>query len=79
MYSILEAGGKEKRTAKGIVKSVIIKERRHEIYKNIFETSDKMDSKMKVIRAPKHRIYTMGLIKVFCRLTTTRDGLRMMG
>ena len=35
MYSILETGGKEKRTANGIVKSIFVKEFRHEIYKTI--------------------------------------------
>ena len=56
--------GVEKRTAKGIVKNVIEKELKHEIYKNILKTGDKMYSDMKVIRSEKHEIYTMNLRKV---------------
>ena len=55
---------KENKTAKGIIKSVIIKELGHEIYNNILEMSHKLDLKTKVIRAQKHRIYMMELIKV---------------
>ena len=36
MYSIIEAGGEEKRMATGIVKNVIVKELQHKIYKKYF-------------------------------------------
>jgi len=45
MYSILIDNDKEKKTTKGIVKCVINKELKHEMYKDIFETSGKMYSK----------------------------------
>jgi len=64
MYSVLIDDGKEKKTAKGIGRSVIKKELKHETYKNILETSSKMYSKMKVIRSCKHRLYTMDINKV---------------
>ena len=64
MYSISVDNGKEEKKAKGIVKSVIKKELKHETYKDILETGSKMYSKMKVIRSQKHRIYTMKLNKV---------------
>ena len=64
MYSIKLDNEVEKRTAKGIVKNVIEKELKHEIYKNILKTGDKMYSEMKVIRSEKHEIYTMNLRKV---------------
>jgi len=37
---------------------------KHEIYKDILETSGKMYSDMKVIQSEKHEIYTMNLHKV---------------
>ena len=64
MYSIKLDNEVEKRTAKGIVKNVIQKELKHEIYKNVLETSGKMYSDMKVIKSEKHEIYTMKLHKV---------------
>jgi hypothetical protein len=71
MYSLLleketvEKGKEiEKKTAKGVVKSVIKKELKHETYKNILESSGKMYSKMKVIRSNKHQLYTMEINKV---------------
>ena len=64
MYSIELDNEEDKRTAKGIVKNVIKKELKHEIYKNVLETSGKMYSDMKVIKSEKHEIYTMKLHKV---------------
>ena len=64
MYSVQLDNEKEKKTAKGVVKNVIIKELKHELYKNILETSGKMRSKMKVIRSNKHQIYTMEINKI---------------
>src|SRR5258708_2720585 len=66
MYSILMDDDKDdgKRTAKGIGKSVIRRELKHKIYKDILDTSGRMYSKFKVIRSEKHRIYTMEINKV---------------
>src|SRR5271157_6434450 len=54
----------EKKTAKGVVKSVVKKELQHENYRNILESGGKMYSKMKVIRSTKHQLYTMEINKV---------------
>jgi hypothetical protein len=64
MYSICYDDGKEVKKAKGIVKSVIKKDLRHEKYNDILTSGSKMYSNMKVIRSQKHRIYTMELNKV---------------
>ena len=64
MYSIKLDNDIEKKTAKGIVKSVIKSDLKHETYKNILESGGKMYSNMKVIRSEKHQIYTMSLNKV---------------
>ena len=64
MYSVWLDNETEKKTAKGVVKSVIKKELSHATYKNILETSGKMYSNMKVIRSQKHQIYTMEIKKV---------------
>ena len=64
MYSILKDDGREKKTAKGIVKCVIHKELKHDMYRDILESSSRMYSKMKVIRSQKHQIYTMDIKKV---------------
>ena len=65
MYSIkFDDMGKEKKVAKGIVKSVIKKELTHERYKHILESSGKMYSNMTVIRSEKHKVYTMVINKV---------------
>ena len=37
---------------------------KHETYKNILESGEKMYSNMKVIRSEKHQIYTMSLNEV---------------
>jgi len=41
MYSIKLDDGREKKTAKGVVKCVINKELKHKMYKEILETSGK--------------------------------------
>ena len=65
MYSIkLDDGEEEEKKAKGIVKSVIKKDLKHEMYKKILTTSGKMYSRMKVIRSQKHRVYTMDINKI---------------
>ena len=64
MYSISYEDGLEVKKAKGIVKSVIKKDLRHEKYNDILTSGSKMYSKMKVIRSEKHRMYTMELNKI---------------
>ena len=63
MYSIKLDNDIEKKTAKGIVKSVIKSDLKHETYKNILESGGKMYFNMKIIRSEKHQIYTMSLNK----------------
>jgi hypothetical protein len=64
MYSLLLENGSEKKTAKGVVRSVMSKELKHKTYKNILESNGKMYSKMKVIRSIKHQLYTLEMNKV---------------
>ena len=64
MYSIKLDDENEEKKAKGIVKSVIKKNLKHEMYKKILITSGKMYSRMKVIRSQKHRVYTMDQNKI---------------
>ena len=64
MYSIKFDDGKECKTAKGIVKSVIKKDIKHDMYRDILESGGKMHSKMSVIRSNKHQLYTLELNKV---------------
>ena len=64
MYSVKLDDGKEEKKAKGIVKSVIKKDLKHKMYNKILSTSGKMNSKMKVIRSQKHKVYTMEMSKV---------------
>ena len=64
MYSIKLDDGEEKKKAKGVVKSVIKKDLKHEMYNKILATSGKMRSRMKVIRSQKHRVYTMDMNKI---------------
>ena len=54
----------EKKTAKGVIKSVIKNDLKRGTYKIILETSGKLYSKMKVIRSDKHKLYTMEMNKV---------------
>ena len=54
----------EVKTAKGIVKSVIKKDLKHEMYKNILEKGERRHDKMTVIRSDKHQLYTMEMNKV---------------
>ena len=64
MYSIELNDGSEKKTAKGIVRNVIKNNLKHENYKRILETGERMNSNMKMIRCIDHSIYTMNVTKV---------------
>ena len=64
MYSIKLDDGSEKKTAKGIVSNVIKNHLKHENYKQILETGERMNSSMKMIRSFDHDVYTVNVIKV---------------
>src|SRR5207245_3952201 len=64
MYSVKLDDENEEKKAKGIVKSVIKKDLKHEMYNKILITSGKMYSSMKVIRSQQHRVYTMDINKI---------------
>ena len=64
MYSIKLDDGSEKKTAKGIVSSVIKNHLKHSQYENILETGERMNSNMKMIRSFDHSIYTVNVTKV---------------
>ena len=64
MYSIKLDDGSEKKTAKGIVRNVVKNHLKHENYKQILETGERMNSSMKMIRSFDHDVYTMNVIKV---------------
>ena len=64
MYSIKVDDDSEKKTAKGVVRNVIKTHLKHENYKQILETGERMSSNMKMIRSFDHDIYTMNVTKV---------------
>jgi hypothetical protein len=64
MYSIKLNSQKEEKKAKGIVKSVVKKDLKHEMYDNTLQTTEKLYSQMKIIRSEKHRVYTMTTNKI---------------
>ena len=64
MYSILEAKGAEHRRAKGVKKSVVKRELRHEQYKQcLLQKKHRYDS-MNMIRSDNHRMFSVRLNKV---------------
>ena len=72
MYSIQFDNGNESKKAKGIGKSVIKKDLKHVMYKNILETGEMMRSKIKTIRSNKHQlIYLVVMQMVTVRLSQT--------
>ena len=54
----------EKKTAKGIVRNVIKNHLKHENYKQILETGERMNSSMKMIRSFDHNVYTVNVTKI---------------
>ena len=64
MYSLLFDNDKEEKKAKGIVKNVVEKDLRHEMYSKTLQSGKQMHSKMKVIRSDNHQIYTMSINKI---------------
>ena len=49
---------------KGIVRNVIKNHLKHDNYKQILESGDRMNSSMKMIRSFDHNIYTVNVTKV---------------
>ena len=64
MYSIKLEDDSGKKTAKGIVRNVIKNHLKHNNYKHILETVERMNSSMKMIRSFDHDIYTVNVTKV---------------
>ena len=64
MYSIKLDDDSEKKTAKGIVRNVIKNPLKHDNYKHILETGERMNSSMKMIRSFDYDIYTVNVRKV---------------
>ena len=64
MYSIKLNSDKEEKKAKGVVKSVVERGLKHEMYDKILMESGKKFSKMKMIRSIKHRVYTIEMNKI---------------
>ena len=64
MYSILEAGGKNLKKAKGVKKNVVQKHIRHEQYKQALFDKKTFRHGMDMLRSEGHRIYGQHLNKV---------------
>ena len=64
MYSIKLDDDSEKKTAKSIVRNVLKNHLKHDNYKNILETGERMNSSMKMIRSFDHDKYTVNATKV---------------
>ena len=64
MYSLKLDDNSEKKTAKGIVRSVMKNHSKHDNYKHILETGERMNSSMKMIRSFDQDIYTVNVTKV---------------
>ena len=64
MYSILEAGGINTKSAKGVKKNVVKKHIRHEQYKETLFEKQTFRHGIDVLRSERHRIYGQHLNKV---------------
>ena len=64
MYSILLNDKSEKRTAKGISKTVIKKQFHHELYRNCLISKTKTVNDMKSIRSENHDLFLDNINKV---------------
>ena len=64
MYSILEAGGKNTKKAKGVKKNVVKKHIRHKQYKEALFEKQTFRHGMDVLRSERHSIYGQHLNKV---------------
>ena len=68
MYSYVKDNERTARTAKGIKKQVIIKDIKHEDYKNVLFNNEQIHHKMKTIRSEKHLLgsYELNKISLSC-------------
>ena len=68
MYSYVKDNEQTARTAKGIKKQVIIKDIKHEDYKNVLFNNEQIHHKMKTIRSEKHQLgsYELNKISLSC-------------
>ena len=64
MYSIKLDDDSVKKTAKGIVRNVIKNHLKHDNYRQILETGERMNSNMKMIRSFELNVYTVNVTKV---------------
>ena len=68
MYSYVKDNEQTARTAKDIKKQVIIKDIKHEDYKNVLFNNEQIHHKMKTIRSEKHQLgsYELNKISLSC-------------
>ena len=68
MYSYVKDNEQTARTAKGNKKQVIIKDNKHEDYKNVLFNNEQIHHKMKTIRSEKHQLgsYELNKISLSC-------------
>ena len=59
MYSMVTEEGKEKKTAKGVKRSVLAKEIKHEDYKTCLFTKQECEHKMVSLRSEKHEMSSL--------------------
>ena len=64
MYSLLAYDGEEKKTAKGVCRSVIRKQLKHIMYREVLQQGTYTHATMLRIRAQAHQLYTEKLRKV---------------
>ena len=78
MYSILEAGRKNLKKAKGVKKNVVKKHIRHEQYKEVIFDKKTFRHGMDVLRSEGHRIYGQHMNKVSLSPSTPSAGWQKM-
>ena len=83
MYSVLKAGKKNIRKAKGVKKNVIEKEITHEHYKEALIKGKQYMHKMKILRSEGHEMYGMCMNKISISPFDTKqwiadDGVRTL-
>ena len=64
MFSIKLDDNSEKKTAKGIVSNGIKTHLKHDNYKQILDSGERMTSNMKMIRSFDHNIYTVNVTNI---------------
>ena len=79
MYSILEAGGKNNKKAKGVKKNVLKKQIRHGQYKEAHFEIQTFRHGMDALRSERHRIYGQHLNKVSLSLFDSKRWIAKNG